>query len=56
METTSTLKTWFFRLGMLIVVGSHIYLLVYGLPAEQLVAHSIANFVAAGLIGAAWYR
>jgi len=56
MESTSTLKTWSFRLGMLIVVGSHIYLLMYGLPAEQLVAHSIANFVAAGLFAVAWYR
>lgn len=50
------MSKWSFWLGMLIVVGSHIYMLVYGLPQEQMVPHAIVNLVAAGLFGLAWYK
>jgi len=47
-------KTWSFWLGMLIVAGSHIYMLLVGLPSDQIVPHAIINLVAAGLFAYAW--
>lgn len=49
------MKKILFWLGMLIVVGSHIYILAAGLPADQVLAHSIANFVAAGFFAGAYF-
>ena len=39
-----------FWLGVAIVVASHLYMLTVGMPVSQVVAHSIANLVAAALI------
>jgi len=50
------LRTGLFWVGMAIVVLSHIYMLVVGLPASQVVPHSIANLVAAGLFAYAWFK
>lgn len=50
------LKKWFFWIGMFIVVASHVYMLAYGLPADQITAHSVVNLVAAASIGWAWYK
>lgn len=41
--------------GTVIVVGSHLYMLVLGLPSNQVIPHSILNLVAAGLYGYAWF-
>lgn len=46
---------WAFWAGTVIVVGSHLYMLVLGLPSNQVVPHSILNLVAAGLYGYAWF-
>ena len=50
------LKKWFFWIGILIVVFSHIYILTSGLPADQITTHAVVNLVAASLIGFAWYK
>jgi len=44
------LKQISFGIGMVIVVGTHIYMLLAGLPANQMTAHAIINLVAGGLI------
>jgi len=44
-----------FWIGMVIVVGSHLYMLGFGLPANQMMPHAIINLVAGGLFGYAWY-
>jgi hypothetical protein len=41
---------------MVIVVGSHVYLLIAGLPASQMTAHAILNLVGAAFIGFAWFK
>ena len=46
------MKLWSFWTGMVIVVGTHLYMLTMGLPANQVVPHSIINIVAGGLL---WY-
>lgn len=43
------LKQISFWTGMVIVVGTHLYMLFAGLPADQMVAHSIINLIAGGL-------
>ncbi len=48
------LKQVSFGIGIVIVVGTHLYMLFAGLPADQLVAHSIINLVAGGLF--AYYK
>ena len=44
-----------FWLAMIIVVGSHLYMLAYGLAPNQVLSHSIVNLVAGGLFAYAWY-
>jgi len=48
------IKQLFFWAGMVIVVGTHLYMLLVGLPADQQAAHAIINLVAAGLF--AYYK
>jgi len=43
------IKNWFFWAGMVIVAGSHVYMLFAGLAPDQVVPHSIINLVGAGL-------
>lgn len=47
-------QNWFFWIGLLIVIGTHLYMLVLGLPVNQAVPHAIINLVAAGLLVYAW--
>ncbi|MCX6714234.1 MAG: hypothetical protein NTX72_00265 [Candidatus Uhrbacteria bacterium] len=39
-----------FWIGIIIVVGSHISMLVMGMPAAQVIPHAVINIVAAGLM------
>jgi len=43
-------KNVMFWIGLVIVFGTHIYMLLAGLPSSQIVPHSITNIVAGGLI------
>ncbi len=47
---------WAFWVGAVIVIATHIYMLVAGLPASQMMAHAILNLVAAALMVFAWYK
>ena len=50
------MKNISYWLGVVIVVGSHVYILIAGLPESQIMAHAILNLVAVGLIGYAWFK
>jgi len=39
-----------FWVGIVLVVATHIYMLLSGLPESQMSAHAVLNLVAAGLI------
>ena len=39
-----------FWVGVALVVATHIYMLLSGLPESQMTAHAALNLVAAGLI------
>lgn len=45
---------WLFVVGLLVVLGTHIYTLVAGLPPEQMVPHAIFNLIAACLLAGGW--
>ncbi len=52
----NSLARWSFWIGVLLVVVTHIYMLVAGLPASQMMGHSILNLVAAALIVFGWMK
>ncbi len=54
MDANNKLSWWLYGVGLFIVLGTHIYMLVAGLPLEQMTAHAILNLVAAGLLAAGW--
>jgi len=56
MKKYDTLSTWLYGIGLLIVVGSHIYMLVAGLPEDQMIPHAIVNLVAAALLAFGWLK
>jgi hypothetical protein len=49
-------KGWLFWIAMLIVVGSHLYMLAYDLPQDQMMPHAVLNLLAAGFFAIAWYK
>lgn len=46
----ANLKNLLFWTGFAIVLVSHIYMLVAGLPASMMMGHALLNIVASGLI------
>lgn len=56
MNSRSTLSWWLYGVGLLIVVATHIYMLVAGLPAEQMMPHAVLNLVAAVLLAVGWLK
>jgi len=47
---------WAYGIGVLIILATHIYMLVAGLPEEQMVPHAVLNLVAAVLLVAGWWK
>jgi hypothetical protein len=47
---------WLYGIGIVIILGSHIYMLAVGLPEDQMTAHAIINLVAAALLATAWFK
>jgi hypothetical protein len=42
-------------IGIFIVFVTHLYMLGYGMPADQIVGHSILNLVAGCLLAYSWF-
>ncbi|MCE9585744.1 hypothetical protein K8R04_00285 [Candidatus Uhrbacteria bacterium] len=51
-----SLAMWSFWVGAVIVVATHIYMLVAGLPASQMMGHAILNLVAGALVIFGWTK
>lgn len=56
MKKENKWKLWSYWAGIVIVVGTHIYMLFAGLPSNQMAPHAILNLVGAGLFAFAWYK
>lgn len=41
-------------IGLFIVFATHIYMLAYGLPQEQMFGHAVLNLVAGILLMSGW--
>jgi hypothetical protein len=50
MNATSSAARWSFWIGTSLVVATHVYMLVSGLPQSQMMGHAIINLIAAALI------
>jgi len=51
-----TFDRWAYWIGIIVIFGTHIYMLVYGLPESQMTAHAWLNLGAGLLIGYAWMK
>lgn len=45
---------WLYGIGLFIVFGSHVYMLVAGLPPSMMMGHAVLNLVAGCLLAAGW--
>ena len=45
---------WLYGIGLMVVGATHIYMLLAGLPAEQMTGHAILNLGAAVLLASGW--
>lgn len=52
----NTIALWTYGIGIFLVVATHVYMLVAGLPANQMMGHAIINLVAAVFIGYGWMK
>ena len=56
MNKASSLSMWSFWIGAVVVLATHVYMLLVGLPASQMMAHDVLNFVAVALMILAWVK
>ncbi len=56
MAPASKVSQWAYYIALVIIIGSHIYMLVAGLPESQMIAHAILNLVAAVLFMVSWVK
>jgi len=54
MYANNKLSWSLYGIGLFIVLGTHVYMLVAGIPPEQMTAHAILNLVAALLLATDW--
>ncbi len=54
MYENNKMSWWLYMVGLFIVLATHVYMLGYGLPIEQINAHAALNIVAACLLAAGW--
>lgn len=54
MYSNNTLGWGLYGAGLLIVFGTHVYMLTVGLLPEQMTAHAVVNIVAAFLLVGGW--
>ena len=47
---------WSFWVGTALVIATHFYMLVVGVPQAQMTAHATLNLIAAALIVFGWMK
>ncbi|HEY4504576.1 MAG TPA: hypothetical protein VJI73_02290 [Candidatus Paceibacterota bacterium] len=45
---------WFYFVGLVIVLGTHLYMLVSGLTINQMTGHALLNLLAGILLATGW--
>jgi len=56
MYADNKLSWWLYGIGIIIVLGAHIYMLLYGLTPEQMIEHAILNLIAVVLLVTGWLK
>ncbi len=56
MYQNNKLSWWLYGVGLVMVAGTHAYMLAYGLLPEQMAPHAVLNLVAACLLAVGWLR
>lgn len=54
MYQNNKLSWWLYGVGLVVVAGTHAYMLMYGLLPEQMTGHAALNLVAAFLLMTGW--
>ncbi|MFA6006879.1 MAG: hypothetical protein WC764_04120 [Candidatus Paceibacterota bacterium] len=54
MYENNKMSWWLYMAGLFVVVVTHVYMLVVGLPETQASAHAIVNIVAGCMLVAGW--
>jgi|GEM_PF-969222 len=56
MYANNKLSWWLYIVGLVIVLGSHIYMLsMGGLSLEEMTAHAVLNIIAGILLATGWF-
>ncbi len=55
-EVKNKYAVWAYWLGITIVFGSHLYMLGFSLPANQMVPHAVLNLVAGCFLAYSWFK
>lgn len=56
MTQANTTSWWLYGAGLVIVLGTHVYMLAYGLPEAQMTGHAWLNLVAGLLLAGGWVK
>ncbi len=54
--SSSSIAMWSFWVGTALVIATHFYMLVVGVPQAQMTAHATLNLIAAALIVFGWMK
>jgi len=54
MYANNKLSWWLYIVGLVIVLGSHIYMLAVGLAQDQMTSHALLNLFGAIILAAGW--
>jgi len=54
MYAQNKMSWWLYLVGLVVVFGSHIYMLMGGVTPDQMMGHAVVNLVAAVLLAAGW--
>ena len=56
MTSASKVSQWAYYIALVLIIGTHVYMLIAGLPESQMMAHAILNLVAAALFMVSWVK
>jgi hypothetical protein len=55
MEKRNRYAVWSYWVGIVIVFVTHLYMLGFGMPENQMIGHAVLNLVAGCLLAYSWF-
>ncbi len=56
MDTKNKYAVWAYYIGISIIFITHLYMLGFTIPANQMTGHAILNLFAGGLLAYSWFK